>query len=542
MFSEFRAVTYVIAFVTATVVAYLVTPVVCRIAARVGFVDRPGGRKVQAKPVALGGGVAVFAAMAAAATLAYLVADSILPLVFRNDDPRLLAGLGVAAISTLILGLYDDAVGMKGRYKLLAQLVICGLLVYLGMRIDRFGAFGQSYQLGWVAIPVTIFWLVGSTNAINLLDGIDGLASSVGVVICLTLAAINGLYDHFAEAVLMLALAGALLGFLRHNFAPASIYLGDAGSMVIGLLVGAVAVMTHAKTPAFVAMAIPLAVWSIPVLDSAAAIMRRRLTGRSIFDPDRGHLHHSLLDRGWSVPQAALFIALVCATTCLSAVLSVLWKNELIAIFTVLGVIAFLVSTKTFGHNEFALLRDRVDLSGVGLSRTTDAHGAGRRQRIRLQGSHAWEEMWDALVESAEDHRLLRLRITLHLPGLNESFYASWKAAAKLPPKSETWHTAHPLRIDGAVIGRLEVIGNCDDPGRSTLNQTAETLDYLEPIEDRIRELRDRIALEKKQRSEAETIVAPTGAAPPKGTDPAGPHHAKTGPLSPPAPTLESTS
>ena len=487
-FSEFRLVTFFIAFVLGWLLTYLLTPLVRDSAIRIGFVDAPGGRKKQKKPVALGGGLAVFVGSVGAIIAAYLFADwGTVRQLFLEGDARQLAGLAAAAIATLLLGLYDDAADLRGRYKLIGQFLIAGLLVYLGLRIEHIGIFGDDFQLGWLVIPISLFWLVGAMNSINLLDGIDGLASSLGVVLCLTFAAINGIYGRFPEAVVTLALAGALIGFLRFNFAPATIYLGDAGSMVIGLVIGSIAVQTHMKTPAFIAMTIPLAAWAIPILDSGAAIVRRKLTGRSVFAADRGHLHHSLLTRGWSVRQASVFIALICATTCLSAVLGVLWQNEFIVIGTVAAVVVYLISTRTFGHIEFALLTHRVKQHGLLGGDKSNETGA-RHGVVRLQGSHDWEKMWDSLVDSAADYGLTRIKLTIHIPALHEAFYADWKAPkSQTGPADEIWRVAHPLMAGEDPVGKIEVSGLTDDSERSTIAQITHVLDFLEPIEESIR-------------------------------------------------------
>ncbi|TWT46771.1 glycosyltransferase family 4 protein [Botrimarina hoheduenensis] len=512
--SEYRLATYTIALLLGALVSYLLTPIVRELARRFDFVDRPGGRKTQATAVALGGGIAVFGATLAAVVGAYVFSDWSVPQTFVGNDAPLLAGLAAAATATLALGLYDDAADLRGRYKLIGQLIIVSLLVYLGLQIDRFSFFGREISLGWMTIPFSIFWLVGATNAINLLDGIDGLASSIGMVLCLTFAAINGIYGHFPEAVVMLALAGALFGFLRYNFAPASIYLGDAGSMVIGLVIGAIAVQTHTKTPAFIAMTIPLAVWAIPILDSGAAIVRRRLTGRSIFAPDRGHLHHSLLTRGWSVRQASTFIALVCATTCISAVLGVLWHNEWIVVGTVFLVVAFLISTRTFGHIEFALLRERMRLTGLSLRKDESHHNLPRHGAVRLQGNHEWEVVWEALVEAAPDYRLTKLQLTIHMPRLHEAFFGNWKAdkTTLAEAKSEaSWKATLPLIVDGEPVGKLQIAGIADPDARSTPAQLGQVLDFLEPLEDDIRQVREQAAARlKKPSGSAEAKPAPS--------------------------------
>lgn len=490
VFSEFRIATYAIAMAVGWLVALLLTPVVRRASIKLGFIDKPNARKTQLKPIALGGGVAVLGATFAAVAVAFLFADVALTVTFFGSDARLLAGLALATVATLALGIYDDACDMRGRYKLVAQIAIASVLVYLGLKIPTVSMFGSDVELGWVSVPLSIFWLVGSTNAINLLDGIDGLASGIGMVLCLTLAIINAYFGQFPEAVVTLAMAGALFGFLRYNFAPASIYLGDAGSMVIGLVIGAIALQTNLKTPAFVAMVVPLAVWAVPILDSGAAIVRRRLTGRSIFAPDRGHLHHALLTRGWTVPQASMFITLICAVTCLSAVLGVIWQNELIVVVTVAFVVVFLISSRTFGHVEFELLRARLRHSGLSLRSKGATGDKAHHGVVRLQGSHEWEVLWESIIEAAPTYGLTKLQLTIHMPRVHEAFYATWRApkSQKAAPDS-LWRVTHPLMFDGEVVGKLDIAGLIDDEERSTLSQITQVLDFLEPIEDEIRQV-----------------------------------------------------
>jgi UDP-GlcNAc:undecaprenyl-phosphate GlcNAc-1-phosphate transferase len=340
-----------------------------------------------------------------------------------------------------------------------------------------------------------LLWLLGAINAINLIDGIDGLASSVGVVLCLTFAAIMSWKGDAAETVIMLALAGALLGFLRYNFAPASVYLGDAGSMLIGLLIGTVAINSSTKSAATVALAVPVAVWSVPILDSAAAILRRKLTGRSLFAADRGHLHHSLLVRGWSVRQAVLFIGLISAATCISAILGIYFRNELVGLIMVFAIMVFLIVTETFGHIEFALVKDQFRSSSLPfLRRANDAHF--RESRIQLQGARQWEKLWAAIVESADDYQLTRLKLIIHIPSLHEDYFATWNASRDRRSGSErNWQISHPLVVNDEIVGNLEIAGAAKS--KSTVGQMIHVLDFLEPIEEDIEYIMREIQIDR---------------------------------------------
>lgn len=489
---------YAIAAITALLASWLATPLVRAWARQIGFVDRPdGGRKSQKVPIALGGGLAVFSSTLFAFAVATSLGTWSGIQVFSPADVRLFLGLLLAAGMIVGLGIYDDFVAMRGRYKFAGQIVVALIMVAAGLRIEQFFVFGNKIALGWFTIPFTMFWVLGSINAINLIDGIDGLASSVGMVLSLAVGAIGCMMGHFPEAILMLALAGALGGFLRYNFAPATIYLGDAGSMLIGLLIGVIAIPTTAKAPIAIGLAVPIAVWSIPILDSAAAILRRKLTGRSLFAPDRGHLHHSLLTRGWSVRQVALFIALICGTTCLSAVLSVIWRNELIAFFTVGAVLVFLVLTKTFGHIEVALIRDRFRHTNLPFQGNDRSAAGNRHSSFHLQGSREWDKLWAAIVESAEDYQLTKLKLSINIPAVNESFYASWASTRVGDEASDrVWKVSTPLTLDGQNVGKFDISGAAEDAARSTFAQMIQVLDFLEPIEEDIRQVREQIELD----------------------------------------------
>lgn len=540
------------AFLIAFVASLLLTPQVKRIATKFGFVDKPDGkRKAHKKPVALGGGAGVFlsALFAIAITLVYasLKGENLI----RPDDMKVMVGLLLASAFIVLLGLLDDFVHMAGRYKLLGQIIAAGLLIYFGVRIESVSIFAgrpapkveqqalavepvlesgatgigeesgaagvgeadaaqslessvtpdtqhsqqksRGIKLGLLAVPFTLFWLLGAINAINLIDGIDGLASSVGLVLCATIAAITLRQGHVFETLVMLSLAGALLGFLRFNFAPASIYLGDAGSMLIGLVIGGIAIHSSLKSAATVALAVPIGVWAIPILDSMAAILRRKLTGRSFFDPDRGHLHHSLLVRGWTVRQAVLFIGLICATTCLSAVISVYFGNELIALLTVAAVVIFLIATQTFGHIEFALVKEHLRSHGLSL-----AGGANRRQsrphesHIHLQGAREWDKLWMAIIEPMQDYQVIRLKLVIRIPALHEDYFASWDATREHKERAErSWQMEFPITVRDEVVGHMEIEGIASK--NATPPQMQQVLNFLEPLEEDVQHIMEEI-------------------------------------------------
>ena len=337
----------------------MLTPMVRALAVRNGLVDAPDGRrKLQARPIPLGGGLAILLSAIAGVLLEIFVsgrepgtawqADSLL------DTPRslsMLIGLGIAALGISALGLVDDARGLRGRHKLLGQITVVGIVLASGVVIRSVNVFGFEFNLGVFAFPLTAFFLLGAINSLNLLDGMDGMLSCIGLIICLAIAIIAAMMANWTAACVAAALAtGALLGFLRYNLPPASIFMGDCGSMLVGLAIGVVAIEGSLKGPAAVALAAPLALLTLPILDTSAAVLRRKLSGRSVFISDRGHLHHCLLRSGLSTPRALVWVAALSVITLLGAVASVAWHAQWIAVASVIAVFLILIATRLFGH------------------------------------------------------------------------------------------------------------------------------------------------------------------------------------------------
>ncbi|MBA4106288.1 MAG: hypothetical protein C0485_11065 [Pirellula sp.] len=463
----------------AAIVSYPLTHFVASFAQRWGFVDRPDGHhKSHKKPVALGGGLAVFLAAVVTFAVEYFSSQNLQESL--QDNAPFLSGLLLAGGWIVILGLIDDRYGMKGRYKLIGQIVAALIVIAAGLKIQAFSLFGQKIELGWLSVPFTLFWLVGAINSLNLLDGIDGLATTIGIILCSAITVMALWFGQPAVAVVAAVFAGALLGFLRFNFPPATIYLGDAGSMLIGLVIGSLAIGASLKGPATVAMAAPLAIWSLPMFDSFVAILRRKLTGRSIYATDRGHLHHRLMARFGKNTRVLGVVALCCAVTCGGALLSMFMQNDLLAIGSVMLVICLLVATQIFGHVEFMMLANR--MKSVGMSFIQPSKGSGSWQSsVRLQGTREWDMLWQSLIEYAEKSHLVEVRIDLNLAAIQEAYHASWKRRTSRE-RRELWRTEVPLFIEDHVVGRITLCGERDAGALAcdTVGRVMETLAMLE--------------------------------------------------------------
>jgi UDP-GlcNAc:undecaprenyl-phosphate GlcNAc-1-phosphate transferase len=436
----------------------LLTPLVRRLAHRVQLVDKPDGRrKLHGRITPVAGGLAIFASVVAA--LAVVLWGFGPPSGMGGND---LLGLLLAGGLIVAVGVADDFGLLRGRHKLLGQILAVAVVMAFGVHIRTLHLFDWEIDLGLLAVPFTAFVLLGAINSLNLIDGMDGLLSSVGLMICVGLGAMALVNGHVMTACVAFALAGALLGFLRYNFPPASIFLGDSGSMLIGLTVGVLAIQSALKGPAAVALATPGALLIIPILDTTAAILRRKLTGRSIYSTDRSHLHHCLLNRGLGVHKALLIVSGCCLLTVIGTLASLFFKNELVAVLSALTVVAILALTRLFGHTELGLVVQR--LRGLLASLVhRRAPGVPRESEWRLQGTVDWKALWVQIVACGNELNLRRIRLDVNAPAINEGYHARWDRDHKESEEAVLWKADLPLAVRGRSIGQMEVVGERDD-------------------------------------------------------------------------------
>ncbi|HXO16840.1 MAG TPA: MraY family glycosyltransferase [Candidatus Dormibacteraeota bacterium] len=318
-------VLYAAAFVIAAAVSALTTPLIVSLATRLGIVDDDGAeRRMHEQPKPRIGGIAVFLGFAFAlfAVLGVSLASplGLLPAADQFDAIHRLVGLLFGSLLILGVGIWDDVMQMQARNKLVAQIVVALVSMLYGFVIPGItnpfdhnpGTNWIDFPL-WVGVPLTLLWYVGMMNAINFLDGLDGLLAGVAAISSLFLFVIAVLHGNPVVALVVAALTGAALGFLPFNFNPARIILGDAGSLFIGYVFATVSIIGASKTAIAISVVVPLLVLALPVLDTAAAIVRRARSGKRITEADRGHFHHQLIFRfGLNVRQAVLLLYAVC--------------------------------------------------------------------------------------------------------------------------------------------------------------------------------------------------------------------------------------
>ncbi len=350
------------------------TFVVRRAALRFGAVDRPDGRrKRHAAPTPRWGGVAVYLALVLGIGAAGL--DR-----FGVDEhyTELALLLTVAAGIVCFCGAIDDFRPLSSRAKLVLQIAAVMPLIVFGYWIEKVTIVGVPVYLGWMGVPLTIFWLLGCINSLNLLDGMDGLASLVGALTAAMIAIVAHSLGHDHVSVMGLVLAAALGGFLLHNMPPARIFLGDSGSMVIGLALGVLGLQGALKTSTTLAITIPAVIMSLPFLDTLLAVVRRKLSGRSFAAADREHIHHRLLDRGMTPWQVLCLLGSLCLLTGGAATAATIFRNESVAWITALTLLVLVVRLRLFGHHELTLVLGWVSRRFGSMPRAASLMAAGR--------------------------------------------------------------------------------------------------------------------------------------------------------------------
>jgi UDP-GlcNAc:undecaprenyl-phosphate GlcNAc-1-phosphate transferase len=294
----------------ALAVTYALTPLVRGLSARLGLLDAPGGRRVHTREVSRLGGAAIFAGFCAAMAAQFLGERFAGWTPFFAGDALMLAGTFAGMVVIVAVGLWDDVRGISPGVKLAGQIVAASLPLAAGLRVDYVGnPFGGGLiQLGLLGIPVTLVWIVGFTNVINLIDGLDGLAAGVTAIAAMSFLVLAAQMNQHVAAALAAALIGACVGFLRYNFHPASIHMGDSGAMFLGFALATLALQGVMKSVAAITLVVPLLVIGVPVFDTLSAIIRRARHKRPIQEADDGHVHHRLLRRGFNHRQTVLII------------------------------------------------------------------------------------------------------------------------------------------------------------------------------------------------------------------------------------------
>lgn len=391
--------------ITAFVFSLVLTPLVRDTFRHLGFLDRPDrARKHHSTAVPRVGGIAIALAYVASFAVILLapfhsreVVVSVLPDVWK---------LAPAAGLVFLTGLLDDLLGLRPVQKLVGQVAAAGLACWAGVHVRLFAQ--QPWEQLW-NIPLTILWLVACTNAFNLIDGVDGLAAGVGLFATVTMLLAALTHNSVELALVTMPLAGCLLGFLRYNFNPASVFLGDCGSLLIGFLLGCFGALWSEKSATMLGMTAPLMALSIPLLDISLSVARRFLRHQPIFGADRRHIHHRLLDLGLNARRAVVLIYGACGVAATFSLLQNLTYNQFGGLIIVLFCGAAWIGIQNLGYTEFGVARQL--LSNRTLRCIIDSQTRLREFERTLAEAGTLERCWETLVAGSREFGFESVRL-----------------------------------------------------------------------------------------------------------------------------------
>lgn len=478
--------TYFALFSIATIASLITTPVIRRLCERYKLLDVPlDGRRIHRRAVPRLGGVALYlSCLGALSTLLFV--DNLLTQTLSLFKSEILT-LFIPATLVLLLGAYDDLRGTNATVKFLGLGLIATLFYAMGGRIDALSIpFAGSVHLPAIlSFIVTVVWLVGIANAFNLIDGLDGLASGAALFSSLVILGVSASGDRALTIVVALVLCGALAGFLRYNFNPASIFLGDSGSLFTGFLLAALSVLGTQKATTAVAIVVPILAFGFPVVDTVMTMGRRLVSRKPVFEGDNEHIHHMLLARGWSQRRAALVLYGVCALFGLVALIFPATGSKLTGFMIFVISVAVIIAVGHLRYHEVDELRAgvkrtvgdrrlrvanniRVRRSALALSKASDLHEMFEATRHLLDfGEFSFANAQVGQAGRADmNERAYHASLQRHprqvLEFRNGRVFWSWSGKDEAVPSRSDWSICLPLVKDGVDWGWLNFYRSAD--------------------------------------------------------------------------------
>lgn len=408
--------TYLFIFCGSLLLSLAFTPLVIFIARALNIYDDLHARKVHAQAVPRIGGVGIFLAMMAL-TIPALLLNNTIGIAFQAIQSQVLALLAAGTL-IFLMGFTDDLCRLRARTKFIVQILAALLVCGYGIRIESINvADWFTIRFGPLSWPLTVLWIVGITNAVNFIDGLDGLAAGIAAITCGVIALLALLSGQAVMAVLMLALLGSLIGFLAFNFNPARLFMGDSGSMFLGFMLAAASVMCAHKASALIGLALPFLALGIPIFDTLFSMLRRLLERRSIFSPDRSHIHHRLIDMGLQQRHVVLFLYTVTLLiTALGMFMMVARDSGKLVVLLCVTLLLVLV----FRVIGAIRLRETIAQLKLNLQRARDHNLQHRRFNdalLFLRNAQTFDQWWQAACAAAAQLDLTWISISFQSRG-----------------------------------------------------------------------------------------------------------------------------
>ena len=393
--------TILISFLIALILSNFLTPMAQKFGIKFGAMDNPNERNVHANPIPRSGGMAIFISFFITVIIICMVGTSVSDLVVVDKDMLFIAA---GALVTFGIGFFDDFHRLGPKIKFLFQIIGASLAFMGGARIG--GVYWGIHLLDYsvISYAVTVFWFLLLINAINLIDGLDGLAGGIVLFASLVTVLLSILSHDYLVGLYFAIIAGSVLGFLRYNFNPASIFLGDGGSYFLGYAMAVLSIMGSIKSQTGAALAIPLLALGIPLFDTILSPLRRFVRGRKMFRPDKGHIHHRFVNLGMTTKKAVLIIYCITLLLCIVAVVITNLRNEQAGLFlVVLGAGAILL-TRKLGYFEYLAsdkfygwFKDITDQAGLRHERRSFLN-----YQIEISQSPDIKTLWNGILQASE--------------------------------------------------------------------------------------------------------------------------------------------
>lgn len=439
--------TYISIYLGSAFLALVMTPIIINLARKINAVDRPGVRTVHVRPIPRLGGVVLFiSTIPLIVTVLFL--DNQIGQAFQNARMQLITLFGSATFIFLI-GLVDDLRSLPARFKFLAELLAASSLYLVGVRISSISITEQwTLRLGLFSCPLSLLWIIGITNAVNLSDGLDGLAAGISAITCGVIVVFALQSGNVIMSVFILALLGSLTSFLFFNFNPAKIFLGDCGSLFLGYTIASSSILCSMKSSALVGLALPVLALGVPVFDTLFSMLRRFLERRSMFSPDRSHFHHKLIDLGLRQRHVVLLIYVMTALAAGLGMFMMVTRDtgSLIVFFCIL--LLLLLAFQIVGSVKLGAIISSLQKQYEIASQRRHEKTNFEQARLYFRNACTFKQWWNAVCEAAR--RMDFVWVSLKTQELDGSIRTEiWRAANSTFDQSNIVVMTVPINGDG---------------------------------------------------------------------------------------------